>query len=222
MGDETFIIAAILAMKHPRAVIFLGAITALAAMTVAVLFIDDQMAFLTQLLMLRLFLLLLASWYHPSSVLNSHTMQQRCCTRSSGHDYCTLPTNRLSTKQRSARHMNLPLINVGLRQEEIKDVQGKLAMKKESPSIVRRWLMRCCTPVLLEACLLTFVAGNDSISHNLTLFLLSPEWGDRSQIATITLASHLDPIGVAIGAIIGHSICTGLAVIGGCTYYCLM
>lgn len=46
-------------------------------------------------------------------------------------------------------------------------------------------------------------------------FDLFPEWGDRSQIATITLASHLDPIGVTIGAIAGHSVCTGLAVIGG-------
>ena len=34
IGDETFIIAAILAMKHPRAVVFVGALSALALMTV--------------------------------------------------------------------------------------------------------------------------------------------------------------------------------------------
>lgn len=34
LGDETFIIAAILAMKHPRAVVFVGALSALALMTV--------------------------------------------------------------------------------------------------------------------------------------------------------------------------------------------
>jgi len=34
LGDETFIIAAIMAMRHPRAIVFAGAICALAVMTV--------------------------------------------------------------------------------------------------------------------------------------------------------------------------------------------
>lgn len=41
------------------------------------------------------------------------------------------------------------------------------------------------------------------------------EWGDRSQIATIALATNKDPFGVTAGGIIGHSMCTGMAVIGG-------
>ncbi|MEE6462020.1 hypothetical protein FKM82_001465 [Ascaphus truei] len=41
------------------------------------------------------------------------------------------------------------------------------------------------------------------------------EWGDRSQLTTIVLAAREDPFGVAIGGTIGHSLCTGLAVIGG-------
>ena len=41
------------------------------------------------------------------------------------------------------------------------------------------------------------------------------EWGDRSQIATIALAAAKDPLGVTIGGCFGHSLCTGMAVIGG-------
>jgi len=53
--------------------------------------------------------------------------------------------------------------------------------------------------VLINSFMLTFLA----------------EWGDRSQIATIALAAAKDPYGVNIGAIVGHAICTGMAVIGG-------
>ncbi|MCH98889.1 GDT1-like protein 3 [Trifolium medium] len=41
------------------------------------------------------------------------------------------------------------------------------------------------------------------------------EWGDRSQIATIALATHKNALGVATGATIGHTICTSVAVVGG-------
>ena len=35
LGDETFIIAAIMAMRHPRLVVYVGAMTALVSMTVS-------------------------------------------------------------------------------------------------------------------------------------------------------------------------------------------
>lgn len=50
--------------------------------------------------------------------------------------------------------------------------------------------------------------------QSLTLTFLA-EWGDRSQIATIALAAAKDPLGVTVGGCFGHSLCTGMAVIGG-------
>eukprot|EP01029_Cantina_marsupialis_P020015 TRINITY_DN4663_c0_g3_i1.p1 TRINITY_DN4663_c0_g3~~TRINITY_DN4663_c0_g3_i1.p1 ORF type:complete len:354 (-),score=126.09 TRINITY_DN4663_c0_g3_i1:630-1691(-) len=41
------------------------------------------------------------------------------------------------------------------------------------------------------------------------------EWGDRSQFATITLASTRNVYGVTLGGIIGHGCCTFLAVLCG-------
>jgi putative Ca2+/H+ antiporter (TMEM165/GDT1 family) len=53
--------------------------------------------------------------------------------------------------------------------------------------------------VLLESFIMTFLA----------------EWGDRTQIATVTLAASNNALGVTLGAILGHTICTVIAVIGG-------
>ncbi|KAJ7543394.1 hypothetical protein O6H91_09G036200 [Diphasiastrum complanatum] len=55
------------------------------------------------------------------------------------------------------------------------------------------------SPIFLEAFSLTFLG----------------EWGDRSQIATVGLAAAENVIGVALGGILGQSLCTCAAIWGG-------
>ncbi len=53
--------------------------------------------------------------------------------------------------------------------------------------------------IVMESFVLTFIA----------------EWGDRTQIATVTLAAAHPASGVVLGGIVGHAICSLIAVWGG-------
>lgn len=52
--------------------------------------------------------------------------------------------------------------------------------------------------IVLESFILTFLA----------------EWGDRTQISTVTLAAANNVVGVTLGAILGHTICALIAILG--------
>jgi putative Ca2+/H+ antiporter (TMEM165/GDT1 family) len=41
------------------------------------------------------------------------------------------------------------------------------------------------------------------------------EWGDRTQLATIALAAVHHPLGVIVGAGLGHGVCAAIAVLSG-------
>jgi Ca2+/H+ antiporter, TMEM165/GDT1 family len=74
--------------------------------------------------------------------------------------------------------------------------EAKAAVEQADLQLPKR---KTASSILIEAFVLTFMA----------------EWGDRTQIATIALAAGNNPIGVTIGAILGHAICAAIAVIGG-------
>jgi len=165
LGDETFIIAAVMSMRHPKTIVLGGALSALYIMTV-----------LSAILGLVLPNLISQKTVHNCATVLYTFFGARLMyigARSGGED----------------------------KDEEFEEVENTLkeSATKEQTSTLRRVFSRIVTPIFIEAFILTFLA----------------EWGDRSQIATITLASHQNPIGVIVGACIGHTICTGLAVYGG-------
>jgi len=67
---------------------------------------------------------------------------------------------------------------------------------EEREAGISKWSVKT---VLIEAFSLTFVA----------------EWGDRTQFATIALAAANHPVGVVLGATLGHAICAAIAVACG-------
>ncbi|KAL2905034.1 GDT1-like protein 5 [Bienertia sinuspersici] len=64
---------------------------------------------------------------------------------------------------------------------------------------MRPFLTQLFSPILLKAFSITFFG----------------EWGDKSQLATIGLAANENPFGVVLGGILGQTLCTIAAVVGG-------
>ncbi|XP_021754487.1 GDT1-like protein 5 [Chenopodium quinoa] len=69
----------------------------------------------------------------------------------------------------------------------------------EKKKKTRPFLTQFFSPILLKAFSITFFG----------------EWGDKSQLATIGLAANENPFGVVLGGILGQTLCTTAAVLGG-------
>ncbi|CAA7041805.1 unnamed protein product [Microthlaspi erraticum] len=164
IGDETFIIAALMAMRHPKATVLSGALSALFVMTI----LSTGLGRIV-----------------PNLISRKHT------NRAATVLYAFFGLRLLYIAWRSTDSKSNQKKEMEEVEEKLESAQGKTPF--------RRLFSRFCTPIFLESFILTFLA----------------EWGDRSQIATIALATHKNAIGVAIGATIGHTICTSLAVVGG-------
>ncbi|KAK8712156.1 hypothetical protein V6N13_147403 [Hibiscus sabdariffa] len=163
IGDETFIIAALMAMRHPKSTVLSGALAALFVMTV----LSTGLGRIV-----------------PNLISRKHTNSAATVL------YAFFGLRLLYIAWRSDTK--------GSQKKEMEEVEEKLETG-QGKTYYRRFLSRFCTPIFLESFILTFLA----------------EWGDRSQIATIALATHKNAVGVAVGAMIGHTICTSLAVVGG-------
>lgn len=163
IGDETFIIAALMAMRHPKSIVLSGALSALIVMTV----LSTGLGRIV-----------------PNLISRKHTNSAATVL------YAFFGLRLLYIAWRSDSKNS--------QKKEMEEVEEKLETG-QGKTTFRRFLSRFCTPIFLESFILTFLA----------------EWGDRSQIATIALATHKNAVGVAVGATLGHTICTTLAVIGG-------
>ncbi|VVC33767.1 Hypothetical protein CINCED_3A007286 [Cinara cedri] len=195
LGDKTFFIAAIMAMRHSRITVFAGAISALALMTVlSVLF-----------------------GYAATVIPRAYTYY-------------------ISTALFAA--FGLKMLREGFKmspnegQDELEEVQANLRRKddenkknkkEESPVTENDDKSPAVVPSVVETINVTVDINTDlkdidieqAAPKRCRLQLGNTKWGDRSQLATIILAAREDAYGVGLGGVLGHSLCTGLAVIGG-------
>jgi len=178
LGDKTFFIAAVLAMKHSRMLVFAGALSALALMTV-----------LSTMVGYTLPSLLPRAYTHFASAILFLYFGVRLLYES--RELSSGPSEELREVEEELIHKKDQGPDGSLR-----DPEDDAKLKKAA---VQASVLDEQSKIFAQSFTLTFLA----------------EWGDRSQIATIALASAKDPLGVTAGGVIGHGLCTGLAVVGG-------
>jgi len=228
IGDKTFFIAAIMAMRHNRMEIFLSAIFALGLMTALSAFMGFALPALlphtyTHWLSTLLFLffgvrLLKDAKEMKPDTANLDELQEveleldkssendsveltdleSAITTSNNTNNNNNNSNNNAIGSNSVVSPSLQPLQSSIPKEKKKDEEDKKP-KSKPPSCWRATMSRFFSPIFIQCFTMTFLA----------------EWGDRSQITTIAMAAVKDPIGVTVGGVIGHACCTGLAVMGG-------
>lgn len=174
IGDKTFFVAAVMAMRHPRRLVLAGAFGALAIMTM---------------------LSAMFGWAAPNLISRRLT-----------HNMATVLFFAFGLRSFWDAFTKNDGESSELAEVEAELDDGKKGNKKGSSDEVddlkkqqRPLLTKFFSPILLETFSLTFLG----------------EWGDKSQIATIGLAAEESAVGVALGGILAHLLCSTLAVCGG-------
>lgn len=225
VGDKTFLVAALMAMKHDRMVVFSAAFSALLVMTVLSAVLGHAVPTLipkrlTSFAAAILFFVFGGKLLHEGMQMDPnegvteelHEVERELAEkeeenrRRRGNSHVLSPqalemglgNGDTSRKSRSQSRFPSPP-----RSPESTPSQSPARRSYAGASGFLQGLNNLCSLVLSPAWVQTFVMT----------FL--GEWGDRSQIATIAMAAGDDYWWVTIGAMTGHCICTGVAVIGG-------
>ncbi|KAH7317673.1 putative GCR1-dependent translation factor 1 [Rhexocercosporidium sp. MPI-PUGE-AT-0058] len=221
IGDKTFLIAALMAMKHDRLLVFSAAFSALITMTVLSAVLGHAVPTLlpkkfTNILACILFLLFGSRLMKeglamsPDEGVGAEMQEVEQELEEKEH---------LARQQGRRRSSISPYaLEMGMGRASSRKSRSGSRIPPRSPS---------SSPDRSPSPPRSTVKGIVGGLHNLLSLLLSPawvqtfvmtflgEWGDRSQIATIAMAAGSDYWWVTGGAISGHAVCTGIAVIGG-------
>lgn len=197
IGDKTFFIAAIMAMKHSRFIVYAGAMFALGFMTL----LSALLGNIVTKIIPRSYT------YYASSILFAifgvKMLREGLAmdkNENANEEYEEAQQSLKKSEEEENMTDTSKNLEAGIASNNATAVNNDENCKWMS--FTRKFvvsLRKYISPIFLQAFILTFLA----------------EWGDRSQISTIILGARENMIGTIIGGTIGHAICTGMAVIGG-------
>ncbi|KAL8946365.1 MAG: hypothetical protein Q9222_007226 [Ikaeria aurantiellina] len=223
IGDKTFLIAALMAMKHPRLIVFSAAFSALIVMTILSAVLGHAVPTLipkryTNILASMLFLIFGAKMLRegyaiPRSQGVSEEMKEvememeekeeqarKLGRRRSSFSPYSLEAGRMNPrKTRSNTRLPAPPVSPPSSPDSRSPSPSRGSGFMSAMSGINNLCSLLLSPAWVQTFIMTFLG----------------EWGDRSQIATIAMAAGQDYWWVTGGAVTGHALCTAAAVIGG-------
>lgn len=220
IGDKTFLIAALMAMKHSRIVVFTAALASLIVMSILSAILGHAVPTLipksiTSFVASGLFLVFGAKMLHEGLKMEKGTgnvqeemkeveqelEEKEAEIRGRDGEDRHMEEGRSKTRKSSFhRSTSSPAFSDSDSDETFKPRRtGKPHGLRSALEGVQNLASLALSPAWVQTFVMTFLG----------------EWGDRSQIATIAMAAGQDYWFVTLGTITGHSFCTAGAVLGG-------
>lgn len=221
VGDKTFLVAALMAMRHPRLLVFSAAFSALITMTVLSAVLGHAVPTLipasyTQFAAAILFLVFAAKMFKeghgmsPDEGVGEEMKEVEMELEEKEHEQRRMRNRRRSSvtpyaleagrggRTRSTNRLPSPPESVSSASSREVSPERGFSLNTITAGTANLFSL-LLSPAWVQTFVMTFLG----------------EWGDRSQIATIAMAAGQDYWWVTIGAVAGHGICTAAAVIGG-------
>jgi len=225
IGDKTFFIAAILAMRNNKLTVFLAAVSALFLMTVlsallgwvVTTFIPREITYYTCTAIMFAFALkmLWEAWRMGEGEMEETQKEVE-------QELADLEGQAQADSERGdadgKSEVSSGADNLGFEGQQPTSANERASspksqsLKSSEQGWVNSAIDRGCkeNSWFGKKCLKIFKL----FVNTFTLTFIA-EWGDRSQLATIVLAGINDVVGVILGGCLGHAVCTGGAVLAG-------
>lgn len=219
IGDKTFLVAALMAMRHERILVFTAAFSALVIMTVLSAILGHAVPTLipkaitnfaaaTLFLVFGVKMLVEAKKISPDEGISEEMKEVEMELEEKEHQQRHMSRRRSSVSpyilesgragRKSGGRLPSPLGSPTSESSRDNSPSRQSTMQNMTAGVYNL-LSLLLSPAWVQTFVMTFLG----------------EWGDRSQIATIAMAAGQDYWWVTGGALAGHSICTAAAVIGG-------
>jgi len=200
LGDKTFFIAALMSMKYKPFTVFIGAVSALYVMTFMSALFGSAFPMLVDKRIAKWASILLFFYFGLTQIYTAYKMEAGAENEELVEVEQELGiTLHDDGQRRDPRNIELGNIEsadtLPTYRTEGETAKNEAVSDTKIGRVASLFVRRCLSPSLWQAFTWTFLA----------------EWGDRSQIATIALATTNNWIIVSLGAAIGHTLCTGLA-----------
>jgi putative Ca2+/H+ antiporter (TMEM165/GDT1 family) len=220
IGDKTFLVAALMAMRHPRLLVFSAAFSALIVMTVLSAVLGHAVPSLlserfTHFAAAALFLVFGFKLIREGLAMSPNDgvgeemreveqelEEKEQLARKNGHRKSSVSPYALEGGRgvrRSRSNSRLPAPARSPSSSPDRSSSPNRSTVSSALGGLNNLFSLLLSPAWVQTFVMTFLG----------------EWGDRSQIATVAMAAGSDYWWVTAGAVVGHGLCTAGAVIGG-------